>query len=61
MCSAATITPLRSGTNTNNMFFYQVFEAKLNDMYVITMRAFICITAEKCRGRPIIFCQNNSG
>ena len=23
-------------------------------MYVITMRAFICITAEKCRGRPIM-------
>jgi hypothetical protein len=40
------------------MFFYQVFEAKLNDMYMITMRA-LCITAEKCRG--IIFCQNNSG
>jgi hypothetical protein len=39
-------------------FFYQVFEAKLNDMYMITMRA-LCITAEKCRG--IIFCQNNSG
>jgi hypothetical protein len=39
--------------------FYQVFEAKttkLNDMYMITMRA-LCITAEKCRG--IIFCQNN--
>jgi hypothetical protein len=38
------------------ILFYQVFEAKLNDMYMITMRT-LCITAEKCRG--IIFCQNN--